>query len=86
MEGNEIVQEIFKQSPAMGMLIAAIYYFKKRESQKEQDIKELNKELRELDRKNLEGLLAVVSSLEKNTDKIEELENLISNFLMNGNK
>lgn len=83
MAQEEILIELLQQSPTLAMLGVAVAYFKKREVQKEIDIKELNKELRELDRKNLEALLAVVNSLESNEEELKEIKGHILKLLQN---
>lgn len=71
---EEILVNIAKMGPVVGLLIAAIWYFLNREKVKDQEIKELRDQMKESDKENLTALLKVSALIEKLIDKIDNLK------------
>lgn len=67
-----MIEDIFitlaKNGPVVALLIAAVWYFLKREKKMEMKIEELNKELRESDKENVSLLIKISATLKKLTD------------------
>ena len=61
----EILNEIAKMSPLIGLLIAAVVYFFQKEKGYKEEITALNATLRETERENLSALYKMTTVLEK---------------------
>jgi uncharacterized protein YoxC len=74
---NDIMMNIAQMGVAFSLLIAAVYYFQKKEKAKDVEIQELNKIIREIEKENLTTLYKVISILEKNDEiLIKELNSV----------
>jgi len=62
---TEILTEIIKSGGVIGLLVACVIYFMKREGKKDKEIEALNTLLREVEKDNLNALYKVLSYLEK---------------------
>jgi hypothetical protein len=61
----EILTEIAKLSPMLGLLIVGIIYFFKKEKGYKTEIGELHKELRDAEKENLTALYQVTNFMDK---------------------
>ena len=72
-EQFDIVSHLFTVSPVLGVLVWVIMYFRKRLAEKEDELKQLHTERRDLIKDYVTIMTAVESTLEKLADKIDRL-------------
>lgn len=66
---EEILMSLIKMGPVVGLLVAAVWYFLAREKKLEEEVYNLNKELRENEKENVTLLYKVLAWMEKLNDK-----------------
>jgi uncharacterized membrane protein YciS (DUF1049 family) len=72
-EQFDIVSHLFTVSPVLGVLVWVVMYFRKRLAEKEDELKELHTERRDLIKDYVTIMTAVENTLEKLADKIDRL-------------
>lgn len=66
---EEILMSLIKMGPVVALLVAAVWYFLAREKKLEEEVDNLNKELRENEKQNVTLLYKVLAWMEKLNDK-----------------
>jgi uncharacterized membrane protein YciS (DUF1049 family) len=72
-EQFDIVSHLFTVSPVLGVLVWVVMYFRKRLAEKEDELKELHTERRDLIKDYVTIMTAVENTLEKLAEKIDRL-------------
>lgn len=62
---EDLLFELAKIGPVVAVLVAAVFYFYKREKSKDEQIQKLHDELRESEKENLTALHKLLAYLEK---------------------